>query len=117
MPASPFSAISSLGGLFKPRAIEALCAICLFLSGVNWHASGFFIALLVVLDYFILCVSKCGCYPNQDGCTYMRLHRTDGHCKYYGKKPVPNTYGLAVFLNQNYNVYVVVLAICVYYFF
>ena len=79
MPVSPFLAFTSLGGLFKPRVIEALCAICLFLWGVNWHASGFFIVLLVVLNYFILSVSKCGCYPNEDGCTYMRLHRTDGH--------------------------------------
>ena len=117
MPASPFLVISSLCGLFKSRAIEALCAICLFLWGVDWHASGFFIALLVVLDYFILSVSKCGCSVNEDGCTYRYIHRSDGNCKYYGNRDVPNTYGLAVFLNQNYNAYVVVLAICVYYFF
>ena len=117
MPASPFLAFTSLGRIFKPCALEALCAICLFLWGVNWHSSGFFIVLLVVLNYFILSVSKCGCYPNEDGCTYMRLHRTDGHCKYQGKRPVPNTYGLAVFLNQNYNAYVVVLAVCVSYYF
>jgi hypothetical protein len=102
---------SSLG------ALEALCAICIFLCSIDWHASGFFIALLIILDYFILSVSKCGCYPNEDGCIYNIIHRTDDNCKYQGKRPVPNTYGLAVFLNQNYNAYVVVLAICVYYFF
>ena len=117
MPASPFSAFASLAGLFKPCALETLCAICLFLWGIDWYASGFFVVVLVILDYFILSVSKCGCFGNEDGCKNMCLHRTDGHCKYYGKMPVPNTYGLAVFLNKNYNAYVVVLAICVYYFF
>ncbi len=118
MPASPFPALASLAVLLNKRyALEAICAICLFLWGNHWHVSGFFVLMLFILDYFILSVSRCGCFGNEDGRKYMRLHRSDGHCEFYGKKAVPNTYGLAVFLNQNYNAYVVVLAICVYYFF
>jgi len=117
MPASPFPAFMSLAGFFKPCALEALCAICLFIWSIDWHASGFFIALLLILNYFILSVSKCRCFGCKDGCKHMHIHRSDSDCDYYLKKHVPNTYGLAVFLNQNYNAYVVVLAICVYYFF
>ena len=117
MHASPFLAFTSLGRIFKPCALEALCAICLFLWSHRFSACAIFVALLSAIDYFILSKSRCGCFGNENGDKEMRLHRTDGHCIYYGKKPVPNTYGLAVFLNQNYNAYVVVLAICVYYFF
>jgi hypothetical protein len=110
MPASPF-------GFLKPYALEVFCALCLLLPSSQVVACAIFVALLSAINFFILSISKCGCYGNDNGDKYMVLHRSDGHCKYYGKKPVPNTYGLAVFLNQNYNAYVVVLAICVYYFF
>ena len=117
MHASPFRAISSIFGFLKPNGFEAFCALCLFLWSPRFSACAIFVALLSAMDFFILSKSRCGCSVNEDGCTYRYLHRTDGHCKYYGKKPVPNTYGLAVFLNQNYKIYLVVVAIFVYYFF
>ncbi len=112
MPASPFS---SIFGFFKPYALEVFCALCLFLWSSQVVSCTIFVALLSAINFFILSISKCGCYGNNNGDKYMVLHRSDGHCKYYGKKPVPNTYGLAVFLNQNYNAYVVVLAVCISY--
>ena len=114
---NPSLSIEYLSYLLKTYAFEVICIISLFLYGVDWRFYIIYFSLLLILDYFILSVSKCGCFGNEDGRTYMRLHRTDGDCKYYGKKPVPNTYGLAVFLNQNYNIYLVVVAIFIYYFF
>jgi hypothetical protein len=117
MPASPFSAISSIFGFLKPYALEVFCALCIFLWSSQVVACAIFVTLLSAMDFFILSVSKCGCFGSENGRTFMYLHRSDGHCEYYGKKPVPITYGLAVFLNQNYNAYVVVLAVCVSYYF
>ena len=114
MPASLFSSIL---GFLKPYALEVLCVLCLFLWSSKFNACMIFVGLLSSIDFFILSISRCGCFPNENGDKYMVLHRTDGHCKYYGIKPVPNTYGLAVFLNQNYNAYVVILAVCINYFF
>lgn len=117
MLANPSRAIKYLSYLLKIYAFEVIGMIALFLYGVNWRFYVIYIGLLLILDYFILSVSKCGCFGSEDGCTYRYLHRTDGHCIYFGKKPVPNIYGLAVFLNQNYYIYLVVVAIFVYYFF
>ena len=114
---NPSRSIKYLSYLLKTYVFEVICTIAIFLYGVNWRASGLFIVVLAILDYFILSVSKCGCFGSEDGCTYMHLHRTDGHCIYFGKKPVPITNGLAVFLNQNYNIYLVVVAMFVYYFY
>jgi len=89
MHASPFLAFTSLGRIFKPCALEALCAICLFLWSHRFSACAIFVALLSAIDYFILSKSRCGCFGNENGDKEMRIHRSDGQCIYYGIKPVP----------------------------
>ena len=119
MRVSPFPVLSSLYkiafGFFKRNAFQAFCALGLFLWSSQFNTCAIFVALLSAIDFSILSVSRCECYGFENGDNYVMVHRSK--CKYGLRKPNPYVYGLAVFLNQNYHIFVVILAMYIGYFF